>query len=119
MSNLVETVIEALVDIQASFVEKYADGKLSFSEMFKLSTEVVERLVAVAEAFGGTGMDKRQAVIDAAVKLWDESLRDMDIPYLPDVIVDPMIEAMIPTVVGKIIDLAVARFNITEWPGGA
>lgn len=114
-------------DIQASvkqLIESYklkaADG-LTFSEATKLFTEAIGEIVKILQTTGGTGAEKRAAAIQAAQAFYDNVLAPIDIPGIPNLIVEPIVDktigGFIPAIVGGLIDGMVQVFKLNGVKG--
>lgn len=94
------------------------DG-ISLSDVWNLVTSAVSSFAVIAESFGGSGGDKKAVVLAAAETLYDKLIAPLDIPYVPGVIenriVDPMLKKVFMQLVSGAIDAAVKVLNRTEW----
>lgn len=94
-----------------------ADGSLSITEVGEIVREFLHGALVLAESAEGlTGPQKKQFVIDAVLRLWDDCLEPINIPVVPDKYFDPWIRGQLPLFAGWIVDLLVSRFNKVGWP---
>ena len=92
------------------------DGRLSFKDVWEIFFEVVDGTTTVLQSISGlTGAEKKAEVIKAALRFWDDVLAEKDLPG-PDAIIDPVIRASIPAIVGALIEFLVARRKKYGWP---
>jgi len=92
------------------------DGRLSFKDAWGILFELVDAVVSVLRAIDSlTGEQKKAEVIKAAVRFWDDVLAEKDLPG-PDVIIDPIIRAALPAIVGALVDFIVAQRKQNDWP---
>lgn len=111
--SLYDQVKLAIETLKTQLVAAKADGRITVAEIFQLVGEAVSLLVAAASTLSVSGADKKQLVTDAAQKLYDEVIRPIDIPGIPNVIentiVDPAIGKAIPYIVSGLIEVFVRR----------
>ena len=93
-----------------------ADGTVTASEVWSILTRGVASLIQLANTMGAyTGAEKKEAVIKAVQRLYDEVIAPLDIPGIPNflenTIVDPLIGRAVPIVLSGIIDGLVSIFN--------
>jgi hypothetical protein len=101
-----KTVVE---DAIAHVDEAFADGKLSTAEVWGFIMDIVPKsMKVVAHLADEDDAHKRQAVVDAAVFVWEEKLKPMDGPG-PDALVDPFVSGALPYAVGAMYD------TLTAW----
>jgi len=111
--DVLKTQFEAVL---AHYRAALADKKLTLLEKLKLAALALGSLVKVAElGSDSTGEEKKAAVTKMALRLWDEVLAPIDIPRVPDLleqtVVDPVIRMLIPLLVNLGIDTLVSMFN--------
>lgn len=89
-----------------------ADGKLSNEELWQLFYSGVKRAVQTAKDLPLAGADKKAAVLDAAGKLYDTVIAPIDIPYIPAIlensVVDPMLKTLYMDSLSGLIEIFVA-----------
>lgn len=118
--DLYDSVKFSLQDMVARFQAARGDGTITIAEGVQLLTHAVGHLVRVVESLGGTGAQKKDAVVRAAQRFYDEVLAPLDLPFVPNLlertVVDPLIGRAVPVVVGGLIDGIVDFFNTSGWP---
>ena len=114
--SLYDTISSEVEKLIAAFKEKLSDGKLSLTEMWYLFNEFVGSVVVICEELGDDGPEKREAAIEAVMALWKNVVKPIDMPWLPDSVVDPIVENVLPLLVGVLIDWTVDTFNAKFWP---
>jgi hypothetical protein len=115
---LYDDIEGALTEIIAHYKNATKDGKLSFSELITLGSNAVASLMQVAEHFGGTGTEKKQAVITALGQFYDQVIAPIDIKGVPNLlegIVDKALKELMLTLAGGWIDSLTTIFNKSGW----
>lgn len=116
MSDLYTAIREEVDRLIVRGKELAADGHFGFGDCWALVKDAARSLVIVAERFAGiTGADKRKAVHDAIMRLYDEVIAPIDLPG-PDAIIDPILRQVLNQSLGYVIDLLVEQFNVDGWP---
>ena len=116
MADLYEVIRERVDAIVASAREKASDG-LTLAEVWGLLEESVRALILLAETLAAVGgAEKKELALAAAERLYREVIQPIDLPWIPDAIIDPLIGAAIRPYLGWLIDRLVARFNAGGWP---
>jgi len=112
--------LKAQVELVSATIRKaLADGRLWPWEFLGIGREIARVGVVLAEGLSVPGPEKRAVVIDLALAYWDDRLVDLDIPWLPDEKVDPLLRDLIPLVVGWCVDRIVGKHNANHghtWP---
>jgi len=116
MSEIYEAAKAEFLAVRQQIIQSLADDKITFAELWDALVLLYKAGVTIVEKFPGAGPEKRQAVIDAVMECWREDLKPMDFPYMPDVLVDPAIESVLPKMVGWGVDTLVALYNGQGWP---
>ena len=81
--DLVKADIDALL---ADYRSRAADG-ITLKDMYSLGSEAVARFMQLVEKYGGLGVDKKAAVMEAAGRFYDDIIAPIDLPG-PDLVVD-------------------------------
>lgn len=98
--------------VKAKLLAAKADGELTAGELWSLAMDGLTSVLGVAirllQILPASGPEKRAAAIEAAVEFYKAVIKPLNIPYLPDFIVEPMvddaIERALPAIVGGMID---------------
>lgn len=120
--DLYTKVKDSLDAIVKTYRESKADGSLSLAEVWRLLVEAIGKLVQIAETFdGATGAEKKEAVIQAAQAFYDDVIRPIDLPgvpnFLENTVVDPLLGKAVPYLFGGLVDGLVGIFNREGWAG--
>ena len=103
----------------AAYKESRTDGKTSFSEVMTLAYNASATFVKLIEGLSDkSGVEKKEVVLAAIGKFYDEVIAPMDISGIPNLVegmVDSAIRALIMTLVGSWIDAVVNIFNKIGW----
>ncbi len=86
-------------------------GGLRMSELWTLIESTIESLVTIVEQLPASGAEKKEAVLELIDRFYDEEIRPLDMPLVPDAIFDPMIGAAIRPLASLLIDAIVAAFG--------
>lgn len=113
--DLYHTICGEYEDLAATIERISADGRITAPELSELVGEFIDAGVVVAERVKDAGPEKKQLVVDALIRLWDEKLADLDAPG-PDFIVDATMRALLPIWGGLTIDALVRVYNRFGWP---
>lgn len=110
----------AVADIIAKYKAAISDGKVTFAEVFALANAAVMDLVTAAEKFLGTaGPDKKTAVLQALSDFIDRVITPIDLPYVPNLVIESAVDASIKTLLlaaaDRSIDLLVTFFQSNGW----
>lgn len=100
MSEQRKVTIDELVNGAKAIFE---DG-LSFGDI----PAVIKLGCEAAEAFGGSGPDKRQFAIDAITRVIEET----DTPWLPDSLSDPLMIAFVPSAIDLFVGASKGLFKL-------
>lgn len=91
-----------------------ADKKVTMDELWKLFQLASVALVKMAEQVGGTGPEKKAAVMAALDKFYDDVIAPMDIQYVPNM-VEPYVDGLLKKIALQMasggIDALVAFMN--------
>jgi hypothetical protein len=108
-------VIKAEIDkIITTWEDAKADSKISLSEIWTMVHDVVGGAVRVAEAWGGSGVEKKAAVIAALDVVYDEVIAPIDIKLIPNFIegsIDRVAKQIFLQIVDGLVDAIVALLN--------
>jgi hypothetical protein len=116
-----DTIEEGITSVIAAFKEAKADDdKVSFSEVVSIGSKAIGSFVVIAEAFSSlSSEEKKNAVVAAVGRLYDEVLAPYDIQKIPNFIepiVDKGIKQLLLALSDGIIDAIVALYNENGWP---
>ncbi len=122
-SKLLYDDIQIAVDL---IIKKYSkgveDGKLTFAETWTLFQNGIATLVQLAQKYQGyTGEQKKEAVLEALGRLYDEVIAPIDLKGIPNFlegIVDGALRQLMMTFASPAIDSMVNVFNKTGWGSG-
>jgi hypothetical protein len=116
---LYDDIQSSLDVIIADYKAKSSDGTFTFSEIFSLLTNAVGTLVKLVEGVGGySGKEKKQAVLSAIDRFFDEVIAPLDIKAIPNIvegILDNAIKQLVLTAADGLIDALVNIFNKVGW----
>lgn len=120
----VTTLITTVRDQVAALIEHYKkvteDKKLTLSEAWSLATSAVAGVMRIVEAAGDfDGKLKKEAVLLFAASFYDQVIAPLDIPYVPSLIENRMVDPALKEVFLKLVDGSVESlvniFNRTGW----
>ena len=97
MSELYEIVRLEVESLIAEVKLDTADKILSLSEVWTLAAHCISSFVKIADKLDVEGKDKKQVVMEAAEKLYDEVIAPLDIPKIPNM-VEPMFDRLAKSV---------------------
>lgn len=106
---LYETLKEEVNVMVAAYRVATADKKVTMEELWSLFQKASFGLVRVAEQVGGTGVEKKAAVLAALDKFYDEVIGPLDIQYVPN-IVEPYVDNMLKKLVMQMADGGIDAF---------
>jgi hypothetical protein len=112
--GLYEVIRAELDRLIAEAQEKAMDG-LTLGEIWTLFEDGVKALVRVAQTISASGAEKKEVVIQAAEEFYRVVVEPIDLPWVPDAIVDPLLSKTIRPFLSWLIDTLVARFNAQGW----
>jgi len=118
-SDLYEKLKAQVEAVSAALRKGLEDGRLGFREIVHVLREAARVGVVLAEGLNVPGPEKKAIVIDLALAFWNDKLEPLDIPIVPDAVFDPVIERLIPVVIGWCVDQLVGEFNEQyghAWP---
>lgn len=100
----------------ATYKAAVADRSLSINDAFSLITKFTATAIQMVDgAMNATGVQKKDAVIQAVLAFYRGVIEPLGIPGVPHIIettiIDPFIEREIPVVVGGIVDALVSIFR--------
>lgn len=90
--DLYDAIKGFVEETKADVIAAKADGKITAQEAWGIVTEAVAELVKVAEVLNVSGEQKKVLVLAAADKLYEEVLRPIDIPWVPNVVIEPRLD---------------------------
>lgn len=112
----IQSSLDIIID---DYKAKSSDGKFTFAEIFSLLTNAVGTLVKLVEGFVDyTGDEKKQAVLAAIERLFDEVIAPLDIQAIPNIvegILDSALKKLVLTAADGLIDAFVNIFNKLGW----
>jgi len=118
--GLYDKFSKAITNVITAYKEAHADGKLSFTEIIALLGTAIGELVSIAEAFyDGSGDAKKAAVMAAIDTFYEEVIKPIDIPVIPNFIepiADKAVKQLLLVVADGLVDAVVAIFNKAGWP---
>ena len=118
--ELVRGRVTDRIDTIIKFAKERLSQFFSFGDLFTNLDDAIRELILLVEQFSVDGADKKKLVLDAVLKFYDNVLAPIDLPYIPNIGVEPMIDAALRRVIekyaGNLIDRIVDRFNKTKWP---
>jgi len=119
--GLYQDIDVAVGQIIAKYKEAAVDG-LTLGEVFTLAQNAVATLVQLTEKYGGfSGAEKKEAVLAALDRLYDEVIAPIDIAQIPNWI-EPMFDKfakqLILYLADSWINSLVNVFNKTGWGSG-
>ncbi len=85
MSELYDVVKIEIESLIAAVKEDIADKNLTLSEVWTLAQHAISSFIKIADALDANGQDKKEVVVLAAEKLWDEVIGPYDIKKIPNV----------------------------------
>lgn len=107
-----DRVSQAVEAVKKKLSDAKADGNLTPSELwsvaFRSLVEVLSLAIELLQVIPASGQDKKAAAIEAALAFYRDIIKPLDIPFLPNFIIEPLvddgIENAIPSLVGGLID---------------
>jgi hypothetical protein len=119
--SLYDDIEQALDAVITKYKESAGDG-LSMGEVFTLAANAVATLVQLTEKYGGySGDDKKEAVIKALGRVYDEVIEPIDIKQIPNFLegmFDKFAKQLLMTLAESWIESLVNIFNKTGWGNG-
>lgn len=113
MSTLLDDVTSVVEKIKEKYADLIKDGKLSLADAWTLFQVATEEFARLAESFNVDGVQKKEMVLAALDKFYDEVLEPLNIPYVPDRVIEPMVDKFLKKVflqlAGSAIDFIVAK----------
>lgn len=110
LMNDVTSVIGKIKEEYASLME---DGKLSLADAWRLIMVATEEFAKLAESFNVGGEQKKAMVLAALEEFYDRVMANWDIPYIPNVVVEPALKRILKPVIMNIasstVDYIVAK----------
>ena len=117
--GLYQELSGSIDNVIAAYKASRTDGKTSFSEVMTLVYNASATFVKLIEGVSGkSGVEKKEVVLEAVGKFYDEVIAPIDISGIPNLVegmVDSAIRALIMTLVGSWIDAVVNIFNKIGW----
>jgi hypothetical protein len=117
--GLYQELSGSIDSVIAAYKQSRTDGKTSFSEVMTLVYNASATFVKLIEGVSGkSGVEKKEVVLEAVGKFYDEVIAPIDISGIPNLVegmVDSAIRALIMTLVGSWIDAVVNIFNKIGW----
>lgn len=107
MSTILDELRPQIDALKQEFIGALSDGKFSLEEIRKLITSGAMVLIRGAQAIGGSGVDKRAAVLAGIKEITEAVLAATDGPG-PDAITDPIIASVVNGLADWLIDALVA-----------
>jgi len=116
--DLYDQIKEAVDQIIAKYKEMAVDG-LTIIEILKLAYGAVATLVQLVQGYEDyTGEQKKEAVLKALERVFDEVISPIDIKRIPNIIepiIDKGLKELVLTLADPLIDQLVNIFNKTGW----
>ena len=116
MSSVYETVKQSHGGLLRDYRARAADGLIEPRDVLAAIHELVDGLVAAVEQIQATGPQKKQAVLQLVMEIWDHDLSPIKVAGL-DRLIDPGLRAGLHPAVDFAIELAVFLNNKLGWPG--
>lgn len=88
-----------------------------FGDVMKVIQVALLKIIPAAEVlFGpGNGAEKKEAVLVAIEKFYDTSIAPLDLPWVPNLWIEPLVDKQLRTLIrpvfGPVIDAIVTAFN--------
>lgn len=92
-----------IADVKAAGSDGY-----TFADIIPLVSAATMRFTRIAQAAGGTGAEKKEAVLAGLESFYDAVILPIDLPG-PDFVVDPALRSLIRVVLGPLIDRVVGE----------
>lgn len=108
--SLYDQICLDVLAITERIKQSVADDGLSVPEAIGLGHQAVESFVKLAQQAGGTGAEKKEAVLEAIYNFYDQVIVPMDAPG-PDVLVDPLLRSVILPIYSYVIDTIVTALE--------
>jgi hypothetical protein len=102
-SELYEIAKARFLLLRESIKEKLADGRLQLRELASLLREFLQGANAILGPLNVTKEERLVVVTNAVLEWWDEDLEKLDLPG-PDVVLDPVIRAALPSIIKILLD---------------
>lgn len=94
---------------------KLTDGA-SVRDVFEILGDAISLAVRVAQDFAEVpGPEKKAAVTQAVMAFYTAVVEPLDIPWVPDVVVDPLLRGMVEKLVDGLIESLVRMFHEKGW----
>jgi hypothetical protein len=115
VSDVITVIEQQVAALIANYKAAMADG-FQWRDLVTLYNEVIPAIVAIVEALPATGEQKKRAALDCLDRFYAAVIEPLDIPGVPDILVDKPLGLLLHLVAEFAIDWAVARFNREGWP---
>lgn len=117
---LVATVNDQVMDLLDHYKKVTEDRNLSLDEVWALTTSAIAGVMRIVEAAGDfDGPVKKEAVLAFASSFYDQVIAPLDIPYIPAMIenrlVDPALKNVFLQLVSGSVESLVNILNRTGW----
>lgn len=93
MSEFYDVVKEKIDVVVETYKVAVSDGVLTLSEVWLLSQEAVASFMQIAKELNISGKEKKEVVMKAAERLYDEVIAPIDIKAVPNV-VEPVFDRL-------------------------
>ena len=113
--SLAEELAAKLGALVADAQARLKDG-VQAEDVFRTLADAVSLGVRVAQDFADVpGAEKRQAVTESVLAFYDAVIQPLDIPWVPDMIADPLLRSVVEPLIGALIESLVALFRAKGW----
>jgi hypothetical protein len=114
VSALYETIKAELATAADEILSQLGDG-FQFADAWPMVSAATMSFTRIAQATGGTGPEKKEAVLLALEAFYAEKISSLDLPGVPNLFVEPVVDkalgALIRPCFGPLVDLVVAQFH--------
>jgi hypothetical protein len=100
VATLVKVKLQEIVD---SAKAKFADKKITLAEGWQLLQESTAAAVYVVDQLNVEGADKKAMVLQLAQQLYDNVIAPIDIPFVPNFGVEPIVDKVIGQMIQPIL----------------
>lgn len=115
-----EQISASVSGLIASYKAAQSDGKVTLSEVWQLTGQAIQEIVQLTQRLQVPGADKKRAALEAVEKFIDDFITPLDLPYIPNFVVEPIVDnavkQMVMTAADGLIEAAVSLFDQYGWP---
>jgi len=106
---LYDQIKEAVDKVRLKIAEAYADGTITFAEVFNVVGMIVGELIGVFQTFQGmSNAEKKEAIVELVDEVYKKDVAPLDITFVPDSIeemyIDPLIGQLVHTAAVALVD---------------